>query len=163
VKLFTAVLLSLFIAASATRMIAADVAPSKSDVLKAINTFQMEPTSKDGFAASSTIMAFASKSPAVHISISKAVIPWIKDKDASDADTRNILLAAYVAGNVEAQLKSGHAVDDVYSGWEQVFTTYAQILHINSAAKIEEVDELREKDEHGELRAYAAEVSSKGT
>ncbi len=158
-KFFSALILGIFLFAISNQNAGAEPVVSKADVLKAIKTFQMEPTSPDGFAAATTIMAFAAKSSAVHISISKAVIPWIKDKDATDSDTRHILLAAYVAGNVEAQLKSGHPADDVYSGWEQVFTTYAQLIHINSAAKIEEVDELREKDEHGELRAYAAEVT----
>jgi hypothetical protein len=158
-KFLSLFLLGLLLLLADNRIACADQSVSKVEVLKAINTFQMEPTSKDGFAAASTIMAFAAKSPAIHISISKAVAPWIKDKDASDFDTRNILLAAYVAGNVEAQLKSGRPVDDVYAGWEQVFTTYAQLLHINSAAKIEEVEELRAKDEHGELQAYAAEVA----
>jgi len=140
---------------------AADADITKAQALKAIDVFQKDPTSKDGFAAASTFMAFAAKSPTVHISISKAVVPWKKDKDASDADTRKILLAAYVAGNLESQLKGGHAVDDVYAGWEQVLTTYTQLLHINSAAKISEVDDLRVKDEHGELRAYAAEMAKK--
>jgi len=140
---------------------AADAGVTKAQALKAIDVFQKDPTSKEGFAAASTFMTFASKSPSVHISISKAVVPWKKDKDASDADTRKILLAAYVAGNLESQLKSGHAVDDVYAGWEQVLMTYTQLLHINSAAKVSEVDDLRVKDEHGELRAYASEMAKK--
>ena len=161
-KFFPATFLGLLLFLSLSTIApAADQPITKAAALKAISTFQKEPTSKEGFAAASTFMAFAAKSPTVHISISKAVVPWKKDNDASDADTRKILLAAYVAGNLESQLKSGRADDDVYAGWEQVLTTYAQLLHINSAAKIEEVDELREKDEHGELRAYAAEMSRK--
>jgi hypothetical protein len=156
-KFLSAYVFFILLFLAGVRIACADQAVSKADALKAIRTFQMEPTSPEGFTAASTIMAFAAKSPLIHISM--AVAPWIKDKDASDFDTRNILLAAYVAGNVEAQLKSGRPVDDVYAGWEQVFTTYAQLIHINSAAKIEEVEDLRQKDEHGELQAYAAEVS----
>jgi len=140
---------------------AADKAASKADVLSAIVVFQKDPSSKEGYAAAETIINFAEKSDAVRISLSKAVVPWLKDKDASDADTRNILLGAYVAGNVGAQLKSSKPVDNVYAGWEQVLVTYAQLLQINSAAKITEVEELKQKDADGTLRAYAAEIAGK--
>ena len=134
---------------------------SREEVLKSIAVFQKEPSSPGGFAAASTIQAFARHSEAVHISLSKAVIPWMKGPDASDADTRKMLLAAYLAGNVEAQLKSGKAADDPYAGWEQVLATYAQLLHINSAAKIPEVEGLKSKSADGTLRAYAARVQEK--
>ena len=158
-RYFSLVLIALTLLVFGNGLASADPTVSKVQVLSAIDAFQKDPASKDGFAAAATIMSFAKTSPLVHISLSKSVAPWLTDKDASDADTRTILLSAYVAGNVDAQLKSGKPVDDVYSGWEQVLTTYAQLLHINSAAKIQEVEELREKDEHGELRAYAAEVA----
>jgi hypothetical protein len=138
----------------------AATAISKADVLQAINVFEKDPSSKEGFAAAATVTAFAQKSPLVHISLSHDVAPWLK-KDTSDADTRGILLNAYVVGNVEAQLKSGKAQDDVYAGWEQVINTYVQLLHINSAAKIEEVEVLKSKEADGSLRSYAAEVAAK--
>jgi len=133
---------------------------SKATVLSAISTFQKDPSSKEGFAAGATIMAFTKSSSTVRVALSKAVVPWLKGPDESDADTRDILLSAYVAGNVESQLKSGHAQDDIYAGWEQVLTTYAQLLHINSAAKISEVDDLKKRETDGTLRDYANEVAA---
>jgi len=140
---------------------ATDKVVSKAEALTAIATFQKDPTSPDGFAAASTIMAFAHNSRTVHLSLSTSVAPWLKDKNASDADTRTILLTAYVAGNVEAQLKSGRPVDDVYAGWEQMLVTYAQLLQINSAARIPEVDDLKKREADGTLRTYAAQVAGK--
>ena len=137
-------------------------AVTKDEALKAITVFQTDPVSKEGFAATAVFMSYAMHSDKIHISLSHSVVPWLKDKDASDEDTRKLLLGAYVAGNLESQLKSGKAVDDVYSGWEQVLTTYAQLLRINSAAKIAEVDELKRKDANGVLRDYANEVQSGG-
>jgi hypothetical protein len=134
---------------------------SRDEVADSIVAFQKDPTSTEGFAAAAAIMSFAQKSDTVHISLSKAVVPWVKSGDVSDSDTRGILLTAYVAGNVESQIKSGKKADDVYAGWEQVLATYAQLLKINSAAKISEVDELKAKDLDGSLRAYAVEAQGK--
>jgi hypothetical protein len=134
---------------------------SKEAVLKAITVFQEDPSSQQGSEASETILAFARSSDAVHISLSHDVVPWMKKSDAPDADTRTMLLAAYVAGNVSSQLKSGRVHDDIYAGWEQVLTTYAQLLAINPAAKISEVNELKSKEAAGKLQAYAAEIGGK--
>lgn len=131
---------------------------SRDDVLDAITVFQKDASSREGIAAASTIMAFARSSDAVHLSISKAVAPWVKGQDAPDADTRGMLLTAYIAGNIHAQLASGKAGDDVYAGWQQVLATYAQLVQINPAAKLPEVEELKKKEAAGALRAYAARM-----
>ena len=134
---------------------------SRDEVLKAISVFQADPSSREGSDASETILAFARTSDAVHISLSHAVVPWVKKGDSPDADTRGMLLAAYVAGNVGSQLKSGKVHDDVYAGWQQVLATYAQLLAINPAAKISEVEGLKDKAADGKLQAYADEVGGK--
>jgi hypothetical protein len=152
-------ILGLVLAGGANVAHAEKAAVTKEAALKAIQTFIQDPASKEGFAASDVFMAYAKSSKQVHISISKAVIPWMKGKDAEDYDTRKILYAAYIAGNLEVQLKSGAPKDDVYAGWSQVLSTYAQLLHINSAAKISEVEDLKKKEVAGTLREYAAEVA----
>ena len=160
-KLLLTAFVGIFCFASLLHPARADTPITKAQVLKAINTFQTDPVGKEGFAASAVIMTFARSSAAVHVSVTRDTTPWLTNKDASDADTRNILLTAYVAGNLAAQLKSGHASDDVYAGWEQLLNTYAQLLHINSAAKIEEVEELKKKEADGTLLNYATEVEGK--
>ena len=139
----------------------ADPAVTKTQVLTAIDTFQKDPASKEGFAAAATIINFTKTSSAVRVSVTQETAPWLTDKNASDADTRNILLTAYIAGNIKSQLKLGHPSDDVYAGWEQVLDTYAQLLHINSAAKIEEIEDLKKKDADGALQAYADSIGAK--
>ena len=139
----------------------ADKMVSKDAVLKAIEVFQKDASSAEGVAAASTIMSFAKTNASVHLSLSKAVVPWLKAQDAPDADTRGMLLTAYVAGNVRSQLASGKASDDIYAGWQQVLATYAQLLQINPAAKLSEVEELKSKEMAGTLRAYSAEVLKK--
>jgi hypothetical protein len=139
----------------------ADKSVSKNAALEAIAVFQKDASSAEGVAAASTIMSFARSSDAVHLSLSKAVVPWLKGQDAPDADTRGMLLTAYVAGNMQAQIKSGKAADDVYAGWQQVLATYAQLVQINPAAKLPEIEELKKKEAAGALRAYAAEVEKK--
>jgi hypothetical protein len=137
----------------------ADETVTKAQALGAIAVFQKDPSGQAGFTAGATLLSFAKSSSAVHLSLSSSTVPWLKGQDESDADTRDILLSAYLAGNIRSQLKTGHARDDVYAGWEQVLVTYAQLLQINSAAKIAEVDELKKRETDGTLRGYAEEVA----
>lgn len=139
----------------------ADSGVSKDAVLKAIAVFQKDPSSTEGLTAASTIMSFAQKSDSVHLALSKAVVPWVKKQDAPDADTRSMLLTAYVAGDMHAQLQSGKAVDDIYAGWQQVLATYEQLRQINPTVKLPEIDDLKAKEKDGTLRAYAAEMQKK--
>ena len=159
-KFFAPLFLFAFLVLAGGVLARADKPVSKAAALDAIKVFQNDPSSKEGFAAGATILSFAKASRAVHLSLSKATAPWVKGPDESDADTRGILLSAYIAGNVEAQLKGGRSQDDIYAGWEQVLATYAQLLQINSAAKISEVDDLKAKDADGSLRAYAEEIAA---
>ena len=159
-KLAVVFVLGVLLGAGAARA-GADKTVSRDEVLKAISVFQTDPSSQQGADASETIMAFARTSDAIHISLSHAVVPWVKKGDSPDADTRTMLLTAYVVGNISSQLKSGKPHDDVYAGWEQVLTTYAQLLAINPAAKISEVEGLKDKEAEGKLQAYANEVGGK--
>src|SRR5271168_3006285 len=78
----------------------ADKTVSKDTALQAITVFQKDASSAEGVAAASTIVAFARTSDAVRLSLSKTVVPWLKGgPEAPDADTRGMLLAAYIAGN----------------------------------------------------------------
>ena len=134
---------------------------SREKALQAIETFQKTPASSEGMTAASTLMSFAEKSTAVRIALSKTVVPWVKSQEAPDADTRTMLMSAYVAGDLAAQLKSGRPEDDVYAGWKQVLATYAQLHAINPTVKIAEIDALKDKETAGTLKAYAAEVQAR--
>ena len=160
---YLAALLSLVLVVTVAHAEKAPPAPSsapKSDILKTIGVFQKDPITPAGFKAGEKVMAFAKTSPQVSVSISHATVPWYKGKDETDADTRHILLTAYVAGNIAAQLKSGKRQDEIYAGWLQVLATYGQLLRINSAAKVSEVDNLLKKQTEGTLQSYAGEVAS---
>ena len=134
---------------------------SKEEALQAIATFQKDPSSREGLTAAATFTDFARKSDAVQISLSKAVVPWMKGHDEPDADTRNMLLAAYIAGNIHAQLTHDKVQDDPYAGWQQVLLTYEQLQQINPTVKFSEVDDLKSKEKAGTLRAYATELLEK--
>jgi hypothetical protein len=134
---------------------------SKEDALSAIVTFQKDPSSKEGFAAAATLISFAQNSSAVRIYLSRDAIPWLKDRNAEDADTRDMLIGAYVAGNIRSQLTRGKPEDDPYAGWQQVLSTYAQLQAINPTVKLSEVDKLKDKEKNGSLRTYAEQVRAK--
>jgi hypothetical protein len=139
----------------------ADKHVSKADALEAIAVFSKDPSSKEGFAAGATILAYAKSSDSVHVYLSKDALPWLKDQNADDADTRDMLVTAYLAGNLRSQITKGNSYDDPYAGWQQVFLTYAQLKAINPTVKFSEVDDLKEKDKNGSLRLYAQEIAAK--
>jgi hypothetical protein len=156
-----ALLLGLLIMLAGTGAARADKHVSKADALAAIGVFSKDPSSKEGFAAGATLLAYTKSSDSVHVYLSKDALPWLKDKNADDSDTRDMLVTAYLAGNVRSQILKGNSYDDPYSGWQQVFLTYAQLKAINPTVKFSEVDDLKEKDKDGTLRAYADKIAAK--
>ena len=76
--------------------------PSKT-VLKAISRFKSDPLAAKADGILAIIVNFADKSPNVYVEIDVGYLPWIKQKRIKNSD---ILLAAFIAGNIRSQLIS---------------------------------------------------------
>jgi hypothetical protein len=67
-----------------------------------------------------------------------------------------MLTAAFLVGNVDAQLLRGAKKDDPYAGVLQVIDTYRQMQRNNVKLKIAEVEKFIEMEKHGKLKAYVS-------
>src|SRR2546423_11429066 len=96
---------------------ARDKVPMTRDlVLKAIAFFRQDPTSEMGRAAQSVVVRFSHDSPDVLIVFNPKNYPISEISPASEKE-QEALLAAFVVGNVDSQLRAGHQKkNDSYAG-----------------------------------------------
>ena len=125
---------------------------TKAAVLKAIATFRREPASERGRESAEVILRFANDSPDVLVTLSPQALPWTEETPPPREG--RVLLAAFVAGNVRAQLARGAAKDDSLAGVEQVIETYRQLQRANPRLKIPSVEHLIELAERDQLREH---------
>src|SRR5262245_25233227 len=131
--------------------------PSEAAVRRAISTFCDAPLSTKGRAAPKTILEFGEASDAVLITISPGYVPWTRaDKKYENSE---LLLAAYVAGNVLGQLDSGVKGNDAYSGMIQVFRVYRHLKAKDASFKVPEIEDYLEMHRKGELAVHFAKVA----
>lgn len=122
--------------------------------LRAIREFQADPLAALERGVAKTIMDFAEASPAVMISFSDKVVPWI-GKNKVD-ERQSVLLAAYVAGNTESQLRRGKKEDDPVAGVLQAIATYRQLQQADSAFRVDELETLIALEKEGRLKEHVS-------
>ena len=129
---------------------------SKEDARRAIAIFRRDPFSTQGEMTQPIILTFAKDSPDVEVSVSDKRLAWFGNKAVSQ-ETSRVLLVAYVAGNVQAQLDSGKAKDNPVAAAEQVIATYRQLQRANPKLKVREVEELITLQKQGKLAEHYRE------
>lgn len=118
----------------------------------AIQEFQADPLAALERGVAKTIMDFAEASPAVMISFSKKAVPWIVKTEVDNR--RSVLLAAYVAGNTESQLRHGKKEDDPVAGVLQAIATYRQLQQADPAFRLDELEALIALEKEGRLKEH---------
>jgi hypothetical protein len=125
-------------------------AVTKDVALKAIATFREEPMSERATVAAAILVRFARESPDVAVTASPALIPWMEAKPLPKESS--ILLTAYIAGSVRAQLESGHMKNDAVAGEEQVIETYQKLQQTTPTLHIDSVEKLVDLQKQGKLK-----------
>lgn len=74
--------------------------------LEAITVFRIDPTSERGRAAGGVIIEYVKTSPEVLVNITKKALPFLSN-EAIPLPVRSMLTAAFLVGNVDAQLLRG--------------------------------------------------------
>jgi hypothetical protein len=128
---------------------------TKSEALKVIDSFIKAPVGPKGQIAAAAILQFAEASEDVTIEFTPKAVPWVKEGKSSE--TSRILLAAWVAGNVRAQIEKKKNANDSYAGELQVLETYKMLKEKNQNLSIPEVEKLIKLEEKGELKKYLRE------
>ena len=137
-------------------------APSKDEVLRAVDDLRADVFDVAGSKALATVVRYAEESDAVSIMISPDTVPWMNEGSPNDPEeiVRQVLLGAYYAGEIKAQLDRSRSGDDPYSGWRMVFTIYRQVQK-KRQFKLESVEALIALDREGRLAKHAEDVLAK--
>jgi hypothetical protein len=146
--------------------------PARAQVLDAIRTFEANATAdsasrslaeaNDAVArASNTILKFALESDDVVVDLGADSVPWCDLKkgvaNLPHSGERGLMLGAYLAGEVKAQLASGRQDPNPYPGWTAMLRIY-RALKIREGVRIPEVEALLSRQMDGSLEAFAAEA-----
>lgn len=119
--------------------------------LKAIDAFRSNPTGESATAYLSVVVNFAEHSDAVLVTIDNK---WFPDEfNTIPSENRPILLGAYIAGNVEKQLKFGITLNSPVEGVQLMLHTYNQLLLSGDMERLPEFDKWVSWNASGSLRA----------
>lgn len=129
---------------------------SKDDVRKAIVIFRRNPLSIQGELTRPIITSFAKESPDVEIALTEKKLPWIDDK-STPSETGQILLVAYMAGDILAQLDKGRTKEESVASIEQVIVTYRQLQGANPKLEVASVEKFISLQKQGKLAGYLKE------
>jgi hypothetical protein len=167
-------LIAAALALAAAPPLRAAEAVTRAQVLDAIRTFDSKaegslvgPSSAedDGAAlaaASNTILKFSLESDDVIVDLGSDSVPWCDVKkgitELSNSGERGLLLAAYLAGSVKAQLGSGKQDPNPYQGWVSMLRVY-KAIRIREGVRIPEVENLLVLQMKGSLEQYASDAA----
>ena len=128
--------------------------PGKDEVRKAIDDFLQKP---EAGPQARMIMRFAEESEDVLIAPFQEMFGgWVKRPPKyPQAD---VLFTAWVAGNVREQLDKNVNRDEGYAGWQALFKVYDQLQKTDKDLKIPEIEEMRQLDKDGKLKARVEEL-----
>lgn len=143
---------------------------TSSEVMDAIRTFDtnasgsMTVTARAGdpntlvIGASNIILRYVLESDDVVVDLGNDAVPWCDVKkglaDLPNSGERGLLLAAYLAGSVKAQLDSGRQNANPYPGWLAMLRIYRSVK-IREGITIPEVEGLLARQIDGSLESYA--------
>lgn len=124
------------------------------EAMKAITVFRRDPTGKDAQAALAVITRFVVKSEEVMVKISKHTVPWAaKDTDLPE-HIRTLLTGAFMAGNIEAQLRSHIKGDSPYNGALLVLQVYQLLRKQKKMQAYEPLEQWQKLEAEGKLRSH---------
>ena len=107
--------------------------------LRAIQIYGANPTTEDALGALSIALNFAEKSEDVTIQIQKEVFPFELGSISQDAESR--FVGAFVAGNLEYQLRTKTNENSPLAGIYLVLHTYQRLVHEGHLKRVESFED----------------------
>lgn len=126
----------------------------KAQFMAAVERFMDKPAVG---ADAATIAKFAEESEDCLVGVSPNVLNWRQHNPPYKQNP--VLLTAFLAGNVKAQLDSGKNADDPYSGLLATIKVYEKLRAADASIKIPEIDEMIALEKKGELKAWAEKAA----
>ena len=115
-------------------------------------------------AAANAIVQYAIQSDTVVVDMGPDAVTWCDVKKGvtgmAHSGERGLLFAAYLAGEIKAQIRTGKNDPNPYAGWVEALHVY-KALRMRDGLKIAEIETLAAKQKDGSLEAYAAEAAQR--
>ena len=131
-------------------------AESRDQVRSAINTLIQNPDSEEARVAGRVVLEFAEATPDHTVVIKLGYLPWSKSRSLPEGS--NMLLAAFVAGNLREQIRKNSSQPEPYAGALAAIGVYQKLLRSHPDFKIPKVEEFIALEKRGALRAYIDSV-----
>ncbi len=113
-----------------------------------------DPAGPNALALAKAIVVFVEKTDEAEVVVEKEELTWFGEPSSKQGP---LLLAAYLGGNTQAQLDSGHRGNDIYPGLLQLFRTYRALRARDKEFKIEAIDKLLKLHAEGKLAKQVQE------
>jgi hypothetical protein len=113
-----------------------------------------DPAGPNALALAKAVVVFVEKTEDAEVIVEKEELTWCGDPSSKQGP---LLLAAYLGGNTQAQLDSGHRGNDMYPGLLQLFRTYRALREKDPAFKIDAVEKLLKLHAAGKLAKQVQE------
>ncbi len=120
-------------------------------VLVAIKTFKKNPLDDEGDIAMKNIVDFAESSEDITVTIDAKYCPWINEGENKND---HILLAAFIAGNIESQLEKSEQNNCTYDGILQEISTYKYLRKKKAIEQIKSLENWIKLQQSGSLKKY---------
>ena len=125
---------------------------SETKVCKAIEVLIGSPNSSAARRAGRFILKFAGTTPDYHIQISLCYLPWAASPKLPEGS--QMLLVAFVAGNLQEQIRKNSSQPEPYAGSLAVIEVYQKMLRERPGFKIPKVEDFIAMKNQGVLRAH---------
>jgi hypothetical protein len=137
-------------------LLATDLSASEARVLKNIETLLRNPTSQAARDAGAAVIEFAGESPDYHVELEVGYMPWVKDRDLPAGS--QMLLAAFIAGNLREQIRKKTSKPEPYAGVLAALEVYEKLKRNDPGFQIAKADKFLAMERQGVLRAHIAAV-----
>jgi hypothetical protein len=131
-------------------------ATSEARIQQKIETLLRSPLSDAAKSAGAEIIEFAGESPNYHIELEVAYMPWVKDRALPKGS--QILLAAFIAGNLREQMRKNSSTPEPYAGVLAALDVYQKIKRADGEFHIPKAEKFLAMERDGKLRQHIASV-----
>jgi hypothetical protein len=132
--------------------------PTVEEARAAIEAIENDPLAAEKAGHPKTVMTFAELSPDVMVLLDRELLPTWGDKTTPHADLLN---AAFVGGNVRAQLDAKKNKDDSYAGLQMLFKIYRAVQAAEKDFNVESIEKLEALDKEGKLKEKVEQVQKR--
>jgi hypothetical protein len=129
------------------------------ELQEALAAYEKDPLGAAGTTAAGVLMKFAEEDKRVRIVFFEESAPWMLQDESGNPTTE--LMAAFVVGNIKAQLAAGRPAMNSYAGTLEVFRIYQRLKQAHDSLKIPAIEKFLAMEKAGKLRAYLDEVDAK--